>query len=453
MFGKVDHRNPDIDTELSHLNIKYKHTENGFYHEWNDIKTTLNASYVDRKKSIAFEGMVITSDTDFFKKLGWEKGEKPTKELKEYFDKCYEFAKKEIGYNGTDKNIISAVVHLDETTPHLQLYYLPITDKWQKKVYAKDENGKVLRTPKGTPIQAKDDKGKTIFEIVENKQEPKLSRTEFWRVRGGQTSYSQMQDRFHEQVGKAYNLERGEVGSDKVHRTKNEWEKEQLLAEKKKLIDEVKPYKKLKVGIDEVEHTGKSFLGITTIKTKDLEELKKQAKAFRVNRDDLIDVRAEKKALIKNNAELKQSIEQAKDIKQDYIEKYNEQLYINQRLEQTKNEISDLKAQIGDLRLENENLRESMAKLKTRLNDTLERFRDSIKAIGMLKYGDNDYKVENLNNKQSKLIDGISNVASRFMRKLGYADKADDMDKKVGLSKEIKQEITPSRSRGWDMER
>lgn len=112
-------------------------------------------------------------------------------ELVEYWRECYDWAVKEIGYQGTDKNIISAVVHADETSLHLQLYYVPITERWQEKVYAKDEDGKVLRNANGSPIQAKDENGKTIYRQVEDLTAPKLSRTEFWRVRGGQTSYSQ----------------------------------------------------------------------------------------------------------------------------------------------------------------------------------------------------------------------------------------------------------------------
>ena len=47
---------------------------------------------------------------------------------------------------------------------------------------------------------------------------------------GGQTSYSQMQDRFHEEIGKRYGLERGEVGSNAKHRTKAQYEAEAVEA-------------------------------------------------------------------------------------------------------------------------------------------------------------------------------------------------------------------------------
>ena len=64
-------------------------------------------------------------------------GEGPPPEVMRFFYRAYNFILREIGYHGTDQNIISAVIHFDETTPHLQLYYLPIIDKGKKKVYAK----------------------------------------------------------------------------------------------------------------------------------------------------------------------------------------------------------------------------------------------------------------------------------------------------------------------------
>ena len=71
--------------------------------------------------------MIITSDKSFFERLGYVQGQPPPQ---------------------TDENILSAVVHLDETTPHLQLYYVPLVDTGKKKVYAKAPDGKVLRNEK-----------------------------------------------------------------------------------------------------------------------------------------------------------------------------------------------------------------------------------------------------------------------------------------------------------------
>ena len=193
----------------------------------------LNATFKETKKAVAFEGVIVTSDKAFFEEHGYVPGESLPLELQKFFADSYAFLKRQIGYR-TDKNILSAVIHLDETTPHLQLYYIPIVDEGRKKVYAKDERGKTLRNAKGSPVQAKDSNGKSIFTSAKLKR-PKVCSSEFWEQRGAQISYGNLQDEFHEQVAWRYGLERGEVGSNKKHTTKYQWQKQQQekeLAEK-----------------------------------------------------------------------------------------------------------------------------------------------------------------------------------------------------------------------------
>jgi len=242
--SNIEYRNEDIDTCRTYLNVELKKTKNGFYAEYHDIRNALNAHGKETKNAVAFEGMIITSDKAFFESLGWRPGVTMSPEVEKFFLESYEWAKSTIGYQGTDKNILSAMIHVDEKTPHLQLYYLPITDKWQEKVYAKDENGKVRRTEKGTPIQEKDNEGNTIFKQVEDTKSPKHSRTEFWRIRGGNQSYRRMQDSYHGQIATRYRLERGDIGSDREHTTKQKWrakqEEEKIQKEKMELEKEIK---------------------------------------------------------------------------------------------------------------------------------------------------------------------------------------------------------------------
>ena len=228
------HRNEDIDRERTPLNYYFKKSEGGLSQAWNNMMQNFGATYKETKKSFAFEGLVITSGHEFFTERGYIPGEPLPRELQKFFEDCYAFALRQIGYHGTDKNILSAVIHLDETTPHLQLYYIPIVDEGRKKVYAKDERGKTLRNAKGSPVQAKDSNGKSIFTSAKLKR-PKVCSSEFWEQRGAQISYGNLQDEFHEQVAWRYGLERGEVGSNKKHTTKYQWQKQQQekeLAEK-----------------------------------------------------------------------------------------------------------------------------------------------------------------------------------------------------------------------------
>ena len=228
------HRNEDIDSERTPLNYYFKKSEGGLNAQWKQTMQDLNATFKETKKAVAFEGVIITSDKTFFEERGYVPCEPLPLELQKFFADSYAFLKRQIGYHGTDQNILSAAVHLDETTPHLQLYYIPVVDEGRKKVYAKGADGKVLRNEKGSPIQAKDKSGKSLYERTQLEQ-PKICSSEFWEQRGAQISYGNLQDEFHEQVAWRYGLERGEVGSSKKHTTKYQWQKqqqEQELAEK-----------------------------------------------------------------------------------------------------------------------------------------------------------------------------------------------------------------------------
>ena len=186
----------------------------------------LNATFKETKKAVAFEGVIITSDKSFFENLGYIPGEPLPYELQKFFADSYLFLLRKIGYHGTDANILSAAVHLDETTPHLQLYYLPVVDEGRRKVYAKGADGKVLRNEKGSPVQAKDEHGRSLYERTQLEQ-PKICSSEFWEQRGAQSSFANLQDEYQEQVARYYGLERGEVGSSKKHTTKYQWQKRQ----------------------------------------------------------------------------------------------------------------------------------------------------------------------------------------------------------------------------------
>ena len=220
------HRNEDIDSERTPLNYYFKKSEGGLAQAWNNMMQNFGATYKETKKSFAFEGLVITSGHEFFTERGYVPGEPLPRELQKFFEDCYAFALRQIGYHGGDQNILSAAVHLDETTPHLQLYYIPVVDEGRKKVYAKGADGKVLRNAKGSPVQEKDKNGKSLYERVLLEQ-PKICSSEFWEQRGAQASFGNLQDEFHEQVARYYGLERGEVGSSKKHTTKYQWQKQQ----------------------------------------------------------------------------------------------------------------------------------------------------------------------------------------------------------------------------------
>lgn len=193
-------------------------------------------------------GCVVTSGPDFFRKLGLpmkdtgrvhvegkhigepifcpdikSKEDIPELVLK-YFDESYQFLSNIVG----KENVVYAGVHFDEDTPHMHFYFLPIVDHVRRKVFETDENGKRLtkqiytkdNTIKNVPIQKLNENGKPIYEIEYGKF---LNTDEFWKQLGGKSSFAKLQDQYNEYItSKGFELDRGEIGSNKHHQDKAE---------------------------------------------------------------------------------------------------------------------------------------------------------------------------------------------------------------------------------------
>ena len=106
--------NPDIDKSRSYQNY---HIVEPQRHYKDEIKSRIeDAGCKVRKDSVLFIDTLITASPEFFERHS-------EKEQREYFERATDFIKREIG----EANIISAVVHMDERTPHLHLCFTPIT--------------------------------------------------------------------------------------------------------------------------------------------------------------------------------------------------------------------------------------------------------------------------------------------------------------------------------------
>ena len=111
--------------------------------------------------------LIITSDKEFFENIGKE-------ETKRYFQTAYDFVAnyKNLG----EKYILSAKVHLDESTPHLHLVFVPVIHKLDNK---------------------------------SGKQIDKIACSEYWK---GKDSYRQLQDNFYKYITEnGFDLERGKT--------------------------------------------------------------------------------------------------------------------------------------------------------------------------------------------------------------------------------------------------
>ncbi|MDE7439713.1 MAG: plasmid recombination protein [Clostridia bacterium] len=151
--------NPQIDCKRTGENYHIVKPEKNYIEFINDRLSTLTLSRKLRSDAIYMNSFVLGSDREFFDNLTLQ-------EQRQFFYDCTNFFADKYGR----ENIISAVVHVDETTPHLHLNIVPIV------------NGKLC--------------SKDLFD---------------------KKKLSILQTEFHEVVGKKYSLQRGKEGSTAKH--------------------------------------------------------------------------------------------------------------------------------------------------------------------------------------------------------------------------------------------
>ena len=106
--------NPDVDTARSHLNFHLVTPQRKYRAEAE--KQIAEAGCRTRSDSVRVVEALVTASPEFFK--GKKKGE-----IKAYFQEALDFMQK----HQSKDTIISAVVHMDEKTPHMHLCFVPLT--------------------------------------------------------------------------------------------------------------------------------------------------------------------------------------------------------------------------------------------------------------------------------------------------------------------------------------
>ena len=175
--------NPQIDCARTKDNY---HIIGGYgtYTEFiNNRLKELNLS--PRKDAVVMNSFVLGSDKTFFDKLS---------KIQRYmfFEDCTKFFTERYG----KENIISAVVHLDETTPHMHLNLMPVTS-----------DGRLC--------------SKQLFD------KPQLQK---------------LQTDFYEEVGKKYGLQRGKEGSQRKHLSTAEFKAKKIIEQAEAIRQENQVY-------------------------------------------------------------------------------------------------------------------------------------------------------------------------------------------------------------------
>lgn len=151
--------NPQIDSSRTSQNYHIVSPRGSYIDIINGRIATLSLKRKIRSDAVYMNSFVLGSDNQFFNSL-------PPWHHREFFEDCVRFFADKFG----EENIVSAVVHMDETTPHLHLNLVPIID------------------------------GKLCSKDLYDKKKLSILQTEFW-----------------EAVGKKYGLQRGQEGSSAKH--------------------------------------------------------------------------------------------------------------------------------------------------------------------------------------------------------------------------------------------
>ena len=162
--------NKDINKQNSKLNYSIKDPYSTYEKIFKDMKNNYNLQGMIKKVSNVMCEFIITSDKEFFDNIGEQ-------ETKRYFQTAYKFV---ANYNNLGEDfIVSAKVHMDESTPHLHILFVPV-------VHKKDREGKEIS---------------------------KIACSEYWK---GKDSYKRLQDNFYSYMIKSgFNLERGNIEKNK----------------------------------------------------------------------------------------------------------------------------------------------------------------------------------------------------------------------------------------------
>ncbi len=258
-----NYSNHDIDRSRSKENFHLKSPQGSYWETFNKIRDRQQLKgnlrlQGDKQSSVLCE-FIITSDKAFFDGLGADG-------TRRFFEDAYQFAAAKVG---GEEYVVSAVVHMDEATPHMHITFIPT-------VRGKDRKGQPCR---------------------------RINCSEFWK---GRDSYSRLQDEWYDWIAhtKGYDLERGIKGSTAEHLSVAEYKL-------KKTQEQLARSEAQAQEIESIENIYAKNLPLNTVAMKraDYDKLKASAEAYITTRDTAAEnetLKGKVEALKTENAELRQ---------------------------------------------------------------------------------------------------------------------------------------------------
>ena len=310
--------NSDIDISKTNSNVFFK-KRYGWRKAIDELLKTNNLK--KRKDSVVLLDGLYTASPDFFKN-------KTEYEIQNYFQDCLDFHINT--YCGGDKNLlVNAVIHVDETTPHMQVASVPIM---------KDLDGKAHLSAK--------------------------------LIMGNKKNYRDRQNDFYLKVTKEYGLDRGEVKKNpkelKKHVHKRQWELNQAEEQLNVIMEQTKEmqnyYNLVENSVKEIRSSfAEMFLDENNIKSMNIAKTFGGKTITSVKNFQILDEYQKSVARFLNK-----SLEVSKNLER-YKQAYVNIDSLNKERTDLVEEINALKGQLdglNDLRLEMQDLEYAKAFIK-----------------------------------------------------------------------------------------
>ena len=365
---------------------------------------------------------------------------------------------KQFQENNPQLVVVGAYIHNDEATPHMHIDYVPVAT-YSKGLKKRVSNDKALNQMGfKTWNDWKDSQMACLESLV--------------REKGYDREFMNNSNKHIADVEKFKRVQK------EVERlAKNKLEKMELpdIPEPEIKLNPITKTESVKFSKAEFDKI-KQVIDYQQTQITSLEAQKSDLSAKLKNVELKLDT-ARKKPYMRENETLMQNLENESNFSEKLTKKYgklsNQYFELIESYKKLEKENNSLHKENNDLKKENSSQFGQIKELEMKIANITQDFyykltrayvsiKTIVQAVGMLKYDkDEGYGIENITDKQERLIDGVSEYGSALAKENDYPELAKQMDKKVGIDESIESFVKlpePERtresrsSRDWDME-
>ena len=354
--------------------------------------------------------------------------------------------------------VVGAYIHNDEATPHMHIVYVPVAT-YSKGLKKRVSNDKALNQ---MGFKTWNDWKDSQMACLESLVREKGYDREFMNNSNKHIADVEKFKRVQKEVERLAN---------------NKLEKMELpdIPEPEIKLNPITKSESVKLSKAEFDNI-KQVIDYQQTQITSLEAQKSDLSAKLKNVESKLDI-ARKKPYMRENETLTKNLEIESNLSEELTKKYeklnNQYIDLFKGYKKLEKENNSLHKENNDLKKENSSLfrkiRELEMKISTitqdfyyKLTDAYVSIKNIVQAVGMLKYDKgNGYRIENLTDKQERLIDGVAEYGSALAKDNKYTELAKQMDNKVGIDESIESFVKlpePERtresrsSRDWDIE-